>query len=692
MRRNLGQHSLTTQIIVSFVVLIIITTAITGVPAVWLIRGQSENQAWAQIEQGSRATNALLLALQKEVQGLTLVTAQRPSLTQLLTSAATDDLQAFLLTLQEGTDLDLLSICRPAGEMAAFIGDPALNGLCQADNVAGYYLAPASAASRFWLLATEPIDSEGQVFGFVITGIALDDAFATELQNQTGLNHILLFEDELLASSLPPAAARTASRLLSQANNAEFARSTFSLNGSPYYAIRLPLGQTDVVDEVALEATSIVANQRRLLGLMVTSIIFVATVGSILGVLLARRISLPLRQLTAAAASLSTGDLDTPVTVQARVPEIALVAQTLDTARADLQRTLGQLRQTNAWTDHLLDSVSEGIVVLDEEGRITFFSPAAEQITGYEEKAVLGQMANTIFHLDDTIQAFSDLLLPSSQPYKITLTLADQRQAVIDITSATLSLPSIGKAGTVLVFRDSSNTEQVHHLLSHFFAKITHEFRTPLATLIISGDLLLGQVQQMHHAELSELVHSLHLGILSLQMLIDNLLESANLEVGRFRVYPDPTQLGDVILEAVTKVKLLQERYHQKLRLELPEEMPTVQADARRTIQALVNLLINAIKYSPDGSEIVVIVTVVDNYVRVAVADGGSNIIEGNRPNLFRRLMQSSIEADHTQTGISLGLSVVKAIVEAQGGQTGYEDRVGGGVTFWFTIPRAKTL
>lgn len=690
LRQPLNRRSLTTQIILNFVILIVMTAVTAGLPAVLLIRNQSENQAWARVEQGSRATRALLAALQKEVDGLALLTAQRPSLPELLAQQEKRELQAFLLTLQEGTELDTLVACDNAQRVAAFVGDPGLGNLCQLEDMAGYYVAPAEARDRLWLLAAEPIDEAGSAPGFVIVGVALDNSFAREMQDQTGLEHILLIDDEFIASSFPSAAARQASRLLAEGEEGAFTRSTFALNGAPYYAIQLTLGRPGVVDEIALEVTDITLTQRRLMALVAASTLLVAAVGSILGVLLARRIGRPLLELTQAAATLSTDDLDTAVTVHSQVPEVTMVVRALEKARTDLWRTLHELRQTNAWNDHLLDSISEGIVVLDEETRITFFSPGAERITGWSQPEVYGRGCDEVFHLADSDEPFSRFLPQSGQPYKVTLALPDQRQVTLAVTSAPLSLPSIGKAGVALVFRDISDAERIHHLLGHFLANVTHEFRTPLSALAVSTELLVEQGADLSQNESKELLNSLHLGILGLQTLIDNLLESASLEAGRFRVYPRPTDLHQVITEAAQTMKPLQEKYSQRVHLEFSPDLPTVQTDPRRTTQVLVNLLSNAIKYSPDGAEIIVTAAEQEEVVRVAVLDQGPGVPPGYRPNLFRRLVYPSAELGKAQYGVGLGLSVVKAIVEAQGGQVGVVDRPEGGSAFWFTVPKGK--
>ncbi|MCA9951454.1 MAG: PAS domain S-box protein [Anaerolineales bacterium] len=689
---SLNQRSLSVQIIFSFVIIIIFTAFAVGLPAIWLIRNQSEMQAWAQVEQGSRATRSLLIATQKEVNGLALLTAQRPLIPELIAQNNITDLQIFLNTLREGTDLDLLLICDSSQKPVISVGDLVESNLCLQTTVPGYYINPESDGRRMWILGIEPIESTAELSNYVIVGIALDNTFASELRSQTGLEHTLLVNNEIVASSLPLDAARTASTQLNGENENAIIRTILRLDGKPYYAALLQLDQPAIVDEVALQVSNITVTQQRLVNLMVGSIIAAMIVGSLLGVFLARRISWPLRQLTQAAMALSTGDMDTAVAVNSQVQEVTMVAQALEKSRTDLQKLLTELRQTNAWNDHLLKSISEGIVVLDENGRITLFSPGAVRISGFAQEDALGRSTDAIFHLAETDEPFSHFLPQPGHPYKVTLKRVDERLITVAVTAATLSLPSIGKAGVALVFRDISDNERIHHLLGQFLANITHEFRTPLSALAASTELLIDQAEDLTTAELQELLNSLHLGVLGLQTLIDNLLESASLEAGRFRVYPKPINVRSIILEAATTMKPLQIKYSQRIHLELADTLPQVQADPRRTTQVVVNLLSNAIKYSPDGSEISVTAVVTDGFVRVDVADRGPGVPPGYRPDLFRRLAHPGLESSKAQYGVGLGLSVVKAIVEAQGGQVGVEDQSGGGSIFWFTIPKVREL
>jgi two-component system phosphate regulon sensor histidine kinase PhoR len=690
-RFRIDLRSLPAQTILSFIGLVFLTAAAAGLPSIWLIRDQLDRQAWAQVEHGGRAARALYAAQQSEIAGLATLTAQRPTLRDLLTQGDQASMQAYLRTLQTGAGLDLVLVCDSNRQAVAQAGEAISDALCAATPSVpiNFRIVSAGTAPLVWLFATQPIgnkDADSQ--GTVIAGLALDDKFAVQMRSQTGLEHTLLVDGQPVATSLDGGITSRRSARSEALDSAM--RSTFTLENRPYYASRFPLsepGDGQVEAEVSLAVADIVATRRSLAWTLARSIVVVAVVGSVLGTLLARRISRPLAHLTEAATALSKGDLDSSVAVEARVREIALVAQALERARIDLQRTLTELRQEKAWTDHLLEAFVEGIITLDHQGRITFFSRGAERITGWDRDRVLNRSCDEVFRPVETGESFSQSIPPPGRRHKITVELADGHQATLAVTGARLMPPEAGSARAALVFRDVSEEEAVHRLIGHFLANVAHEFRTPLSALAASVELLLDQAPDLSPAELRELLTSLHLGILGLQTLVDNLLESASIEAGRFRVHPRPSNLGRIIAETIRTMQPLLDKHGQRLVLELPVAIPVVQADSRRIVQVLVNLLSNASKYGPDDAEITIGALLTESWVRVTVTDRGPGVRPEHRHDLFRRFVYADSDSNKTQYGVGLGLSVVKAVIEAHGGQVGVEDGPGGGSAFWFTLP-----
>jgi signal transduction histidine kinase len=219
-----------------------------------------------------------------------------------------------------------------------------------------------------------------------------------------------------------------------------------------------------------------------------------------------------------------------------------------------------------------------------------------------------------------------------------------------------------------LVVRDVTDEDRIHRLIGEFLANITHEFRTPLTALAASVELLLDQLPSLSTPEINQLLQAINIGIIDLQSLIDNLIEAASIEAGRFKVNPRFVPLQEIILDAIQIVEPIAQR--QGLNLVYPQIDPatTVFADQRRTCQALVNLLSNAINHSPEGGTVTIACETTGNVVQIDVLDEGEGVPADQHATLFNRFCHTWQKTITVRLGLGLGLSVVKAIIEAQDG------------------------
>jgi PAS domain-containing protein len=305
-------------------------------------------------------------------------------------------LAGYLDTLRAGVDLDLIMICAADHRIIAASGEVILMDACIDVNRNGYVLMPGAVIPQVLLIAGHQIDDEN--LRWVVVGVQLDDSFADVMQAETGLEHIIRLEDIPIASSLDLIGMEALSFTFVNADQFEgHAAGTFEVDEHPYYAAHIPLGLQGLYATVALEVGNIAATHKRLILMIVGGILIAIGLGAALGSLFSKPINRPLVDLASAAADLSRGELDRPVMIDSSIREIDKVSQAFDNARADLLETLTELRQEKAWSNHLLGSIVEGIVTLDAENRITYFSRGAERITGWGEKYALNQPCDEIF-------------------------------------------------------------------------------------------------------------------------------------------------------------------------------------------------------------------------------------------------------------------------------------------------------
>jgi signal transduction histidine kinase len=339
-----------------------------------------------------------------------------------------------------------------------------------------------------------------------------------------------------------------------------------------------------------------VQTQKNVSQSLILGLILVVLIAFGLGIWLSQRISSPLNHLANVAAEFRHGNLHSPVTIQTSTSEISQLANTLEDARVALEHSMSQLQSEKAWVEHILNSIVEGILTMDNQNRITFASEGIGRIAEQEIEPAIGQKVDQLFLPVEGEIYFSEQLPAMGQQQSISAKLKNGKEKLLTISRAKLVPPEAMSSSQALVIRDVTNEEYIHRLLGDFLANITHEFRTPLAALEASSELMLDNLDHLSQLELKELLVSLNLGIIDLQTLIDNLIEAASIEAGRFKVSRQLVIFVTIVEDALKVIQPLADKY--KLKLVCTPRCETsalVLADRRRMVQVLVNLLSNAI-------------------------------------------------------------------------------------------------
>ncbi len=692
-------YSLSLRLIIVSAAVILITTIAAGIPAFWIISAELENQAWEHLKAGETATQAFLKAEKERVLNLTTLVAQRPQLQNLLLKDNPAALSAYLKPLMTNTNLDILIVRDANGNEIAEGGDLFSGSDLPVSPGVDFFIldTPQRALDTpqraLAILGNQPVfnPSSGIQIGQVTAGVILNNDFANQLASETGFEQSFAVDGQRLSSSMGAAPALIDPQEIDRAMvPGQIEKAAISMQGKPYYTALSPIrntqGNTLALDEVALSVDDLVTAKNRALLALAYSVILVAIAGSAIGGIYAKKLITPLQALTRAAFNISRGDLSTPVHITRGPVEITTLAAGLEESRVNTRRALDELSKAKAWSDTLIQSIVEGILTCDHNGSITSFSQGAERITGWQSKDALNHSVNWVLRTPEGEGQFLERMPPPGGKRQIEIINRHQRQLTLAVTSARLNPPNDSGEQTALVLREITEEEALQHLRSYFLSNISHEFRTPLAALNASVELLMDEFEELSRPEQAELLTSIHLSVTGLQTLIDNLLESASIEAGRFTIHRRLSNLHDLIDEALGVMKPLLNCREQKLRLELSSNIPKIYVDPTRMVQVLVNLLSNASKYSPMMETLVLSTNIDSDSLRVSVADCGPGISEQDRESLFRRFVRLETE-DGAQYGVGLGLSVVKAIITQHGGEIGIDSRPGSGSIFWFTIP-----
>ncbi len=630
--------NLTRQLTVIMGVFIFLTASAAIIPAYLLIRSELEQQVISRVEDARQHSSLILDFEQIQLESLVTLASERPTLKSLVEQRDWVALDDYLEDFKRNTPLDYLYV------------------LEENNNIVG---GSAPTDTELALTNTHSVEN----FGLITGAIRLDDEFANRLSQQTGFMYHFLPETDVTGS---------------------FQR---TIDGIRYYGhIRSLEGFANTPSaalEILLPLQGLLAVEGRVVGLLLLTTLAVTIIASFAGGFYIRTRLHPLRQLTSAAQRIGQGDLSTPIQAASKTTEVRALADVLEKSRLHLSRTLSELLAAKEWSESLIRSIVEGIITFDDNGIVTFFSEGATRITQIPEMEAVGQKLNaTIPLLSETEGTFSDYIPPQEARRTVKISLRDGQVITVAVTRAR----ERADGQTTIVLRDVTEDIQRRSLQAYFLANVSHEFRTPLAGMKVSIELLLENVRYLSVAEINELLNSLHLSVSSLQSLIDNLLESSKIEANHFTLRRRPAELNHLLGEAVRLVQPFLNRRQQTLTLDEPLSMPVLKLDPTRLTQVLVNLLSNASKYSAMATPIDIQVEMREQSLYIAVLDRGQGIPESQREVIFKQFVRLGAESN-ADYGSGLGLAVVKAIIEAHSGQVGVDVREGGGSIFWFTLP-----
>lgn len=229
-------------------------------------------------------------------------------------------------------------------------------------------------------------------------------------------------------------------------------------------------------------------------------------------------------------------------------------------------------------------------------------------------------------------------------------------------------------------------------LKDQFLSILSHELRTPINAVMGFGSILQDEVSGPLSEQQQGFLEKMMGGADTLLGLVEDLLDMSRIQAGKFSVESEPIDARDAIASAFEATGPLEVSKGVTRRLDLPGALPLILADRRRLIQVLMNLIGNAIKFTPKGGEVLVRVRPRGKDLLVEVTDTGVGIDPDDIPKLFRRFGQLDMSSTRQAGGTGLGLSICKAIVEAHGGAIGVESAPSAGSTFWFTVPLAEAV
>ena len=411
----------------------------------------------------------------------------------------------------------------------------------------------------------------------------------------------------------------------------------------------------------------------------------------------------PLSKLTTSLEHAAENDFTATIPVES-ANEYGRVALAFNRMLVQLQEyrssTMAELLTERNRAASIVSSLDEGLLLLDENRRIILANPVACALLSMPAAHVVGRLAADVAQENDLLR---EMLLPLEQDATRReqavadaplLRIAQQgeeafyRLAVQELVSFNQAREKNEFVGQILTLRNVSDFKKLDQVKSNFLATVSHELKTPLSSINFNTKLL--QDERLPAEERQRVTGDIRRETQRLQRMVAELLDVARLDAGAgIQLDLRPTDLADVVGFATATVQPQLDDKQLRLVLERPAELPAARADVEKTTWVLINLLANAIRYSPVGEALTVRATVAGRFVQVSVQDRGPGIAAEHHEKIFQRFAQLPDKAGY-RGGSGLGLSIAREFITTQGGRLWVESELGSGSTFFFTLPVAS--
>ncbi|MGC3958992.1 MAG: ATP-binding protein [Verrucomicrobiota bacterium] len=342
--------------------------------------------------------------------------------------------------------------------------------------------------------------------------------------------------------------------------------------------------------------------------------------------------------------------------------------------------------EARARQDALFDSMIEGVLVLDENGRVQFANS-----TFAEMFATTGVLRGKTLLEAVRLHEIAEVVERTKTEGRVAdheLRLATEPERSLQINAAALVSGDRRKLGVIVVFHDLTRIKQLERTRQEFVANVSHELRTPLSLIKGYAETLLDGAKDNPEVA-TKFLQTIDRNARRLDLLIQDLLIISSLESGRVSLSLGPVNLHALTDRMLADFKSRAEARHVKLVGAVPEL--SVHADEARLEQVLGNLLENAVKYGREGGTVTVGGRALpDGMLELSVQDDGPGIPAEALERVFERFYRVDKARSRDQGGTGLGLSIVKHIVHSHGGRVWVESEPGKGAKFFFTLPPAK--
>ncbi|MFH1217909.1 MAG: ATP-binding protein [Pseudomonadota bacterium] len=454
-------------------------------------------------------------------------------------------------------------------------------------------------------------------------------------------------------------------------------------------------GKVTGVLRVAIPLTAIKKTLRDVRARIALGAVAVVFLAAVMTLLVSRRISKPLEEIKQSAARFAQGDFHQGMSLkksESASLEVAALAESMDRMAAQLDERIRTISRQHNELETVFTSMAEGVLAVDNDERIIRMNQAAAKIFDVDQRDAQGKLIQEMIRNVDLQRQVKEILVGLDPLQGEIVSQEGQQERYLQTNGVSLYDGSGNNIGVLVVLNDVTRLRRLENVRRDFVANVSHELKTPITSIKGYVETLLdGAIDNKEEAvsflkivlKQSDLLYAIIEDLLALSR-IEEQSDECEVELKRETLHP-------VLEESVLTCKMKAKQKNITISLFCPD---TIQAGINATLleQALVNLVVNAIKYSDEGSEVIIraeekqLKDGADRIV-ISVQDFGVGIAKKHLPRLFERFYRSDKARSRKLGGTGLGLAIVKHIVQAHGGEVSVESREGEGSIFYISLP-----
>ncbi|MEI6079450.1 MAG: ATP-binding protein [bacterium] len=409
------------------------------------------------------------------------------------------------------------------------------------------------------------------------------------------------------------------------------------------------------------------------------SIVFIATL--LVALIAFNFVSKPIRVLVARAGEMAKGDFSKKI-LTTKKDEVGELAGSLNAMSENIKDRINEILNNNSKFEAVLLSMFDGIMVLDSNGVIQLMNNALKDVLQIRDNPIGRKPIEVIRNV--TVQDISESVLGMKEGV---VTREEQFIFPENKTILMHATPVVREnktLGAVIAFSDITELRRLETIRKDFVANVSHELRTPISSIKGYAETLLdGAIEEEKNA--SDFVKIIYSEAERLASLINDILDLSKIESDSFKLKFKPCDVKKLIDSSIER--LSKDAKDKNIFLDNKAAPDTINADCNLIIQALINLIHNAIKYSSENSKVIISSERQGKYVKIEVKDFGVGIPESDIPRIFERFYRVDKARSKELGGTGLGLAIVKHIVQVHGGDVFVTSIEGQGSTLGFTIP-----